>query len=78
MKRKRYSLWWPTVAWAICLLAMANLHQWAIRDREVAEALLIAYGSALAAIITWKFAGWMDREMATRRAEAIQRGAPSP
>jgi hypothetical protein len=57
---------------------MANLHQWAIYDRKVAEAVLYVYGLLLSAIITWRFAVWMDREIARRRAEAVLSGEPSP
>ena len=70
---RRINLWWVCVGWIVVFIAGANLHQWAIRNREVAEALLIVYASALYAVGTWWLAGWADREMERRRWQDQQR-----
>jgi hypothetical protein len=64
--KQRFSLWWAVGAWAVFSLVVLNLHQWAIRNRDVAEVLLILYGSTVWAGFTWLLAQWVDREKQRR------------
>lgn len=66
IKPRRFSLWWVGAAWLLVGFIAANLHIWAMQNREVAEALLIVYGSALYAIGSWKLAKWLDAETVRR------------
>ena len=65
--RRHFSLWWVGAAWILVFIVGANLHRWAIRNHEVAEALLIAYASIIYAAGTWWLAKWADRETERRR-----------
>ena len=52
---------WAIAGWVLFSFVGLNLHQWALRNRDVAESLLIVYAAAIWAIATWRLALWADR-----------------
>ncbi|GCL64954.1 hypothetical protein [Pseudaquabacterium pictum] len=73
VKPRRFSLWWVGAAWLLVGFAGSILHHWALASREVAEGLLIVYGSALYAICSWWVIKWVDAETERRARQDAKR-----
>jgi hypothetical protein len=67
MKQAR-SLWWFALVWIISVAVLGVLHSWALRDSEVASALLAAYLAVAVLAITWGLGRLANYETERRNA----------